>query len=70
MDSEEAARWLNSAMNHLSFLASLAPKARIKTRAFSLVIQFIPLHFGPERDKEVCSIETTNKMSPGSIIVA
>ena len=43
LDTEEATRWINSAINHLTFLTKLAPEARIKTRAYPIVIQFIPL---------------------------
>lgn len=68
MDTEEASQWLNSAKNCLTFLASLAPEARIKARTFPIVIQFVPLHFGPDRSEEMRHVEETNKMSPGSIM--
>ena len=64
------ARWLNSAQNRITFLSNLAPEAQIKTRPFPLVIQFIPLHFGPERSEEVHHIELTNNLSPGTIVSA
>ena len=68
LDTEEATRWINSAINRLTFLTKLAPEARIKTRAYPIVIQLIPLDFDPKRTEEVCNMEETNKMLPGSIM--
>jgi len=49
MDSEEAAGWFNNHLSGLPFLGGFAPGAAIKVRTFLLVVQFIPLHFKPER---------------------
>jgi hypothetical protein len=39
----------------------------MKARLFPLVIQFIPLHFEPEREGELWGIEETNRLPRGTI---
>jgi hypothetical protein len=67
LDSEEAARWINTAQNRLKFTAAFAPNARVKARLYPLVLQFIPLHFDPNQDAEIRNIENTNGLPRGSI---
>jgi hypothetical protein len=67
LDTEEAATWINEAQHRIRFTAALAPDARIKTRLFPLVIQFIPLHFGPDKDNELRHVEGTNRLPHGAI---
>jgi hypothetical protein len=67
LDSEEAATWINEAQHRIRFTEALAPEARIKTRLFPLVIQFIPLHFGPDKDNELRYIENINRLAHGAI---
>ena len=67
LNSEEAAAWINEAQHQIQFTAVLAPNVRIKTRVFPLVIQFIPLHFGPDRDNELRNIKGTNRLPHGAI---
>jgi hypothetical protein len=67
LDSEEAAKWMNEAQHRIQFTEALASDARIKTRLFPLVLQFIPLHFEPDKDNEIRNIENTNKHPLGAI---
>ena len=67
LDSEEAATWINEAQHQIQFTAALGPNVRIKTRLFPLVIQLIPLHFGPDRDNELRNIEGNNRLPHGAI---
>ena len=48
MDSDMAASWISDASTREVFLSLFALDATVKDRAFSLVIQFIPLYFKPE----------------------
>jgi hypothetical protein len=66
-DSEGATTWINEVQHRIQFTAALAPGARIKTRLFPLVLQFIPLHFGPDRNNELRNIEGTNRLPHGAI---
>ena len=67
LNMEEAARWLNEAGNRIQFTGALAPDMRMKTRLFLLVLQFIPLHFGPERENELHNVEEINGLPCGAI---
>ncbi|KAF8515306.1 hypothetical protein JB92DRAFT_2573786, partial [Gautieria morchelliformis] len=67
LDSEEAATWINEAQHRIQFTTALAPEARIKTRLYPLMIQFVPLHFVPDRDNELRHIESTNRLPHGAI---
>jgi hypothetical protein len=65
--SEEAAKWVNEAQHRIQFTQAIALDARIKTRLYPLVLQFILLHFGPERSNELRAIEGHNKLPCGAI---
>jgi hypothetical protein len=65
--SEEAAKWVNEAQHRIQFTQVIAPDARIKTRLYPLVLQFIPLHFRPERSNELRAIKGYNKLPCGAI---
>jgi hypothetical protein len=67
LDTEEAAAWINEAQHRVRFTAALAPDVRIKARLFPLMIQFIPLHFGPNKDNELRHVEGTNRLPHGAI---
>ena len=45
MDSEEATAWFGGPHNKATFLSWFAPDAAFKSRTYSLVVQFVPLHF-------------------------
>ena len=53
MNSDTAAGWINSLDNRASFLGQFVPDAMVKERAFSLVVQFVPLHFRLDRDSDM-----------------
>ena len=67
LDSEEAVAWINEAQHRLMFTEVLAPGDRVKTRLFPLVIQFIPLHFRPDKDNELRHDENINKLAHGEL---
>ena len=70
MDSEAAACWLSAPASQASFLSRFAPDALVRERAFSLVVQFVPLYFKPEKEMEICRIEEDNDLSTGSLLRA
>ena len=53
MNSDAVSEWINSPDNRAFFLERFAPVATVKERAFLLVVQFVPLHFRPDKDREV-----------------
>ena len=67
MDSEDAAKWLNAPTNKVAFISRFAPEAALKLHTYSLVIQFVPLHFKPDRETEIRGLEEDNKMPTDSI---
>ena len=70
MDSEAAACWLSVLASRASFLGWFAPDALVRERAFSLVVQFVPLYFKPEKEMEIRWIEEDNDLSTGSLLRA
>ena len=56
MDSEEAASWLSHPANRADFLGRFAPDAALKSRTYSLVVQFVPLQFRPDSERELQDI--------------
>lgn len=67
MGSAAAAVWLKEAGRTENFVAALEPGARLRTRLYSTVAQFVPVSFGPENEAELREIEETNSMKPGAI---
>ena len=49
MDSEAATSWLNQPDNRADFLGRFALDAALKPRTYSLVVQFVPLQFRPDK---------------------
>ena len=70
MNSESAAGWLNGPSVKTGFLEWLAPNAIIKGRAYPLVVQFILLHFRPDRESKLRAIKADNGMEAGSFLRA
>ena len=70
MDSESAAGWLNAPATRASFLNHFAPNASVKERAFPIVVQFVPLHFKPDRTPEIRQVEKDNDLPDGSLLRA
>jgi hypothetical protein len=65
--SEDSAKWVNEAQRRIQFTSQLAPDARMKTRLFPIVLQFVPLHFGPDRGEELRAVEGYNKLPCGAV---
>jgi hypothetical protein len=70
LDSEEAAVWLNSSGNKAPFLDRFAPDAALKPRTYSLVIQFVPLHFRPDSNPDLRDTEEVNQLPRNAILRA
>src|SRR6266481_1637942 len=70
LDSEEAMAWLSDPLQRASFLGCFAPEASVKTRAFPLIVQFVPLYFKPEKEAELRAIEAYNKLATGAVLRA
>ena len=70
MDSEEAASWLSHPTNRADFLGRFAPDAALKSRTYSLVVQFVPLQFRPDSERELRDIEETNMLPNNAILRA
>ena len=62
MDSEEAAIGLSGPFAWAAFLGRFAPNATFKSHMYSLVIQFIPLHFKPNDNNELRALEELNRL--------
>ena len=70
MDSEEAATWLSGSFAKAAFLGRFAPEAALKSRTYSLVIQFVPLHFKPGDVNELRALEDLNGLPPNALLRA
>ena len=68
MNSDAASGWINSPDNRASFLECFPLDATVKERAFSLVVQFVPLHFRLDKDREVRQVEEDNSLPVGVIL--
>ena len=60
MDSEDATSWLGRSLARAAFLGRFAPNATFKSRTYSLVVQFVPLHFKPDDSNELRTLEGLN----------
>ena len=70
MDSEDAARWLSIQANMAVFLSRFAMGATLRDWAYSLMVQFMPLHLNLNSESEAWSIEADNKLLLGLILQA
>ena len=70
MNSEEAATWLNSPDNKTPFLSQFAPDAALKPQTYSLVVQFMPLHFRPDSDSSLREVEDANQLPKNAVLRA
>ena len=52
--------WLNSPDNKTPFLSQFAPDATLKPQMYSLVVQFILLHFRPDSDSSLQEVKEAN----------
>ena len=60
--SEEAVTWFQDMGVREKFLEKFYPKARIKSRDYHVVTQFIPLTFQPDRVADILEVEEINGM--------
>ena len=70
MDSESAIGWLNVPVTRASFLNQFPLNASFKEWAFPIVVQFIPLHFKPDKAPEIHQVEKDNGLPDGSLLCA
>ena len=68
MDSEEAAAWISRPHNKASFLHRFVPNAAFKSHMYSLVVQFMLLHFRPDNVDELHALEELNKLLPNAFL--
>ena len=66
MDSEEAATWLSGPFARATFLGRFAPNATFKSHTYSLVIQFVLLHFKLNNNNELHALEELNGLPPNT----
>ena len=57
-------------MTRASFLNQFALNASFKEQAFPIVVQFIPLHFKPDKAPEIHQVEKDNGLPDGSLLQA
>lgn len=69
-DSADAAAWIRDPGRTGAFVAALDPGAKMRSRLFPTIAQFVPISFGPENQSEIEEVEDNNKMARGSIGVA
>ena len=70
MNGEAVASWLSTPATQALFLGCFAPDATVRERAFSLVVQFVPLYFKPEKDQEIHQVEEDNGLPASSLLCA
>ena len=70
LNDEVAAAWINIPDTRAVFLGCFTPDAVVKSRVYSMVVQFVPLHFKPEREVEIRQVEEANAIEAGSILHA
>lgn len=66
-NSNDAAVWLRDLDRKDAFVTALDPGAKIRTRLYSTIAQFVPVSFGPENDSEILEVEENNGMKRGDI---
>ena len=70
MNSEATASWLSVLATRALFLGRFAPDTAVRERAFSLVVQFVPLYLKPEKDPEIRQVEEDNGLPTGLLLHA
>ena len=70
MEGKEVAAWLNSLGNKAPFLDRFAPDAALKPQTYSLIIQFVPLHFRPNSNPDLSNTEEANQLPRNAILRA
>lgn len=66
-NSAGAAVWLRETERRNRFVAALDPSARIRSRLYPTIAQFVPISFDPDNLSELQEIEDNNGMERGSI---
>jgi len=70
LTSEEAASFLREPANKQAFIKALDPEATIKDRAYTVIFQFVPLTFDPDRKSNIDNLEKENGWDGGTILTA
>ena len=70
MDSKDAASWLGGSLARATFLGRFAPDAAFKSRTYSLVVQFVPLHFKPDDSNKLHTLEELNGLPTNAFLQA
>ena len=68
--SEEAVAWFWDVGVREKFPAKFHPEARIKSRDYHVIAQFVPLTFWPDRAADIQEVEEINGMDKGDSIRA
>ena len=68
--SEEVVVWFWDVGIREKFLEKFHPEARIKSRDYHIIAQFVLLTFQPDRVADILEVEETNRMDKGDIIRA
>lgn len=66
----EAAKHLKQEAIKLDFINALDPKAKLKERAYPVVIRFVPLTFNPTDEEQIQNLERENGWEQGVIASA
>ena len=70
LDSSEAAEWLKGDDIREDFLTNVGSGANIKNRTYQVIVQFVPIQFEPEDDRQLRDYENFNGLAPNSVLKA
>ena len=70
LTSETAASFLREPNTKQAFIKALDPEATIKDRAYTVIFQFVPLTFDPDRKSNIENLEKENGWDEGTILTA
>jgi len=70
LTSEAAAAFLREPDTKRAFIEALDPEATIKDRAYTVIFQFVPLTFDPDRKSNIDNLEKENGWDEGTVLAA
>ncbi|KAG1758501.1 hypothetical protein EDD22DRAFT_849980 [Suillus occidentalis] len=70
MFTTQAVTFLKDQHNKTTFLQALDPGAILKDRAYTVIIQFVPLTFDPSKPEHICNLEKENEWEENSVTTA
>ena len=70
LTTEAAASFLREPATKQAFVTALDPEATIKDRAYTVIFQFVPLTFDPDRKTNIINLEKENRWDEGTILSA